>query len=151
MSAVCLQFKISRDAWKTYRGNNFFKNCFNCTSCFFYFPASQIFISRQSCDASVVPLHFCWWVHFGPCQSWAENEGMFALMPAAVIHTYRLVSLLFFSLPEAIAQAQSQLLLGSCNFETSTCGYTSDGEFTSWSLHKDGIGRLVFLCLFLEQ
>lgn len=69
---------------------------------------------------------------------------MFALMPAAMIHTYHLVSLLFFSLPEAIAQAQSQLLLGSCNFESSTCGYMSDGEFTSWSLHKDGIGKLFF-------
>uniref|UniRef100_H3DMT5 MAM domain containing 2 n=1 Tax=Tetraodon nigroviridis TaxID=99883 RepID=H3DMT5_TETNG len=46
---------------------------------------------------------------------------------------------IFFSLTEAIAQAQSQLLPGSCNFESSTCGYTSDGEFTSWNLHKDGI------------
>lgn len=47
------------------------------------------------------------------------------------------------SLPKAIAQAHSQLLLGSCNFESNTCGFT-DGEFTSWSLHKNGIGILCF-------
>ncbi|TWW66766.1 MAM domain-containing protein 2 [Takifugu flavidus] len=38
----------------------------------------------------------------------------------------------------AIGQAHSQLLLGSCNFESSTCGYTSDGELITWRLHKDG-------------
>ncbi|XP_053196560.1 MAM domain-containing protein 2-like [Scomber japonicus] len=35
-------------------------------------------------------------------------------------------------------QAQNQLLPGSCNFESNTCGYTSDADFTSWTLHKDG-------------
>uniref|UniRef100_A0A8C3ASD4 MAM domain containing 2 n=1 Tax=Cyclopterus lumpus TaxID=8103 RepID=A0A8C3ASD4_CYCLU len=34
--------------------------------------------------------------------------------------------------------AHSQLLPGSCNFESNTCGYTSDEDFTSWALHKDG-------------
>lgn len=82
---------------------------------------------------------------FNACQSWVKNEGTFVLMPVAVIHTYRLVSLLFFSLPKAIVRAHSQLLLGSCNFESSICGYTSDGEFAGWSLHKDGIGTLFVL------
>lgn len=73
---------------------------------------------------------------------------MFALMPAAVIHSYTLVFLLFFfSFPKAIAQAHSQTLLGSCSFESSTCGYTSGGELTSWNLHKDGIR---ILCIFLS-
>uniref|UniRef100_A0A3P9IGI6 MAM domain containing 2 n=1 Tax=Oryzias latipes TaxID=8090 RepID=A0A3P9IGI6_ORYLA len=36
------------------------------------------------------------------------------------------------------AGAQSQLLPGSCNFESSTCGYTSEPDFMSWTLHKDG-------------
>uniref|UniRef100_A0A7N8YN43 MAM domain-containing protein 2-like n=1 Tax=Mastacembelus armatus TaxID=205130 RepID=A0A7N8YN43_9TELE len=27
----------------------------------------------------------------------------------------------------------------SCNFESNTCGYTSDADFMSWTLHKDGI------------
>ncbi|KAM9322348.1 MAM domain-containing protein 2-like [Pholidichthys leucotaenia] len=35
-------------------------------------------------------------------------------------------------------QAQSQLLPGSCNFESNTCGYTSDPDLMSWMLHKDG-------------
>ncbi|XP_069562115.1 MAM domain-containing protein 2-like [Brachyistius frenatus] len=38
----------------------------------------------------------------------------------------------------ATIQAHSQLLPGSCNFESNTCGYTSDADFTSWTLHKDG-------------
>ncbi|XP_044190494.1 MAM domain-containing protein 2-like [Thunnus albacares] len=38
----------------------------------------------------------------------------------------------------AIIQAHSQLLPGSCNFESNTCGYTSDADFTSWTLHRDG-------------
>ncbi|XP_030291777.1 MAM domain-containing protein 2-like [Sparus aurata] len=38
----------------------------------------------------------------------------------------------------ATVQAYSQLLPGSCNFESNTCGYTSDADFTSWNLHKDG-------------
>ncbi|KAF7661636.1 hypothetical protein LDENG_00257010, partial [Lucifuga dentata] len=38
----------------------------------------------------------------------------------------------------ASIQAHVQLLPGSCNFESSTCGYTSDADFTSWTLHKDG-------------
>ncbi|XP_068430389.1 MAM domain-containing protein 2-like [Clinocottus analis] len=38
----------------------------------------------------------------------------------------------------ATIQAHNQLLPGSCNFESNTCGYTSDEDFTSWALHKDG-------------
>ncbi|XP_032395926.1 MAM domain-containing protein 2 [Etheostoma spectabile] len=38
----------------------------------------------------------------------------------------------------ATIQAQNQLLQGSCNFESDTCGYTSDADFASWTLHKDG-------------
>lgn len=38
----------------------------------------------------------------------------------------------------ATIQAYDQLLPGSCNFESNTCGYTSDADFTSWTLHKDG-------------
>ncbi|CAJ1070841.1 MAM domain-containing protein 2-like isoform X1 [Xyrichtys novacula] len=47
--------------------------------------------------------------------------------------------LLFYLLTfAATIQAQNQLLPGSCNFESNTCGYTSDADFTSWELHKDG-------------
>ncbi|KAM3600102.1 uncharacterized protein V6R79_017581 [Siganus canaliculatus] len=35
-------------------------------------------------------------------------------------------------------QAHVQLLPGSCSFETDTCGYVSDADFTSWTLHSDG-------------
>ncbi|XP_029940563.1 MAM domain-containing protein 2 [Salarias fasciatus] len=38
----------------------------------------------------------------------------------------------------AIIQAHSQLLPGSCSFESDTCGYTSDADFHSWVLHRDG-------------
>uniref|UniRef100_A0A1A8R341 MAM domain containing 2b n=1 Tax=Nothobranchius rachovii TaxID=451742 RepID=A0A1A8R341_9TELE len=38
----------------------------------------------------------------------------------------------------ATIQAHNLLLPGSCNFDSSTCGYTSDADFTSWTLHKDG-------------
>ncbi|XP_034458883.1 MAM domain-containing protein 2-like isoform X2 [Hippoglossus hippoglossus] len=38
----------------------------------------------------------------------------------------------------AAVQAHNQLLPGSCNFESSTCEYTSDADFASWNLHKDG-------------
>ncbi|XP_028274030.1 MAM domain-containing protein 2-like [Parambassis ranga] len=38
----------------------------------------------------------------------------------------------------ATIQAYIQLLPGSCNFESNTCGYTSDADFTSWTLHNDG-------------
>ncbi|XP_073333904.1 MAM domain-containing protein 2-like [Pagrus major] len=38
----------------------------------------------------------------------------------------------------ATIQANNQLLPGSCNFESNTCGYTSDADFFSWTLHKDG-------------
>ncbi|XP_035524535.1 MAM domain-containing protein 2-like [Morone saxatilis] len=38
----------------------------------------------------------------------------------------------------ATIQAHNQLLPGSCNFESNTCGYTSDADLTSWTLHKDG-------------
>ncbi|XP_054468444.1 MAM domain-containing protein 2-like [Anoplopoma fimbria] len=47
--------------------------------------------------------------------------------------------LLFYLLTfAATIQAQNQLLPGSCNFESNTCGYTSDADFSSWTLHKDG-------------
>ncbi|XP_035464503.1 MAM domain-containing protein 2 isoform X2 [Scophthalmus maximus] len=38
----------------------------------------------------------------------------------------------------AAIQAHKQLLPGSCNFESDTCEYTYDADFTSWTLHKDG-------------
>ncbi|XP_070844693.1 MAM domain-containing protein 2-like isoform X1 [Chaetodon trifascialis] len=38
----------------------------------------------------------------------------------------------------ATIQARNQLLPGSCNFESNTCGYTSDPDFMSWTLQKDG-------------
>ncbi|XP_071390203.1 MAM domain-containing protein 2-like [Centroberyx affinis] len=38
----------------------------------------------------------------------------------------------------ATVQAHNQLLSGSCNFESNTCGYTSDADFTSWTLNEDG-------------
>ncbi|GLD56682.1 MAM domain-containing protein 2-like protein, partial [Lates japonicus] len=38
----------------------------------------------------------------------------------------------------ATIQAHSQLLPGSCNFESNTCEYTSDADFASWTLHEDG-------------
>ncbi|KAM4533199.1 MAM domain-containing protein 2 [Fundulus diaphanus] len=38
----------------------------------------------------------------------------------------------------ATVQVYSRLLPGSCNFESNTCGYTSDADFTSWALHRDG-------------
>ncbi|XP_076016106.1 MAM domain-containing protein 2-like [Genypterus blacodes] len=49
----------------------------------------------------------------------------------------------------ASIQAQVQLLPGSCNFESNTCGYTSDTDFTSWRLHKDG--RFVAVGASLDQ
>uniref|UniRef100_A0A3B4XNT8 MAM domain-containing protein n=1 Tax=Seriola lalandi dorsalis TaxID=1841481 RepID=A0A3B4XNT8_SERLL len=39
----------------------------------------------------------------------------------------------------ATIQAYIQLLPGSCNFESNTCGYTSDTDFMRWTLHKDGL------------
>lgn len=68
------------------------------------------------------------------------HEGMFLLLPVAMIHTYHCLSRLSFPLYvlKATVQAYSQLLPGSCNFESNTCGYTSDADFTSWNLHKDG-------------
>ncbi|XP_045922078.1 MAM domain-containing protein 2-like isoform X1 [Micropterus dolomieu] len=45
---------------------------------------------------------------------------------------------LYFLTFAATIQAHNQLLPGSCNFESNTCGYTSDADFTSWTLHKDG-------------
>ncbi|XP_044030229.1 MAM domain-containing protein 2-like [Siniperca chuatsi] len=45
---------------------------------------------------------------------------------------------LYFLTFAATIQAHNQLLPGSCNFESNTCGYTSDSDFTSWTLHKDG-------------
>lgn len=44
---------------------------------------------------------------------------------------------LLLSLFTVVASIPSQLR-GSCNFETDTCGYTSDPEFTSWTYNRDG-------------
>ncbi|XP_069369874.1 MAM domain-containing protein 2-like [Paralichthys olivaceus] len=38
----------------------------------------------------------------------------------------------------ATVQAHNQLLPGSCSFESNTCEYTSDEDFASWTLHRDG-------------
>ncbi|XP_041706071.2 MAM domain-containing protein 2 [Coregonus clupeaformis] len=38
----------------------------------------------------------------------------------------------------ATVQGQNGPLPGCCSFESSTCGYTSDPDFTSWTLNKDG-------------
>ncbi|XP_032426134.1 MAM domain-containing protein 2 isoform X2 [Xiphophorus hellerii] len=38
----------------------------------------------------------------------------------------------------AAVRAHSRLLPGSCNFESNTCGYTSDADFSIWTLHRDG-------------
>ncbi|KAK6305251.1 hypothetical protein J4Q44_G00240310 [Coregonus suidteri] len=38
----------------------------------------------------------------------------------------------------ATVQGQNRPLPGCCSFESSTCGYTSDPDFTSWTLNKDG-------------
>uniref|UniRef100_A0A3B5LCJ1 MAM domain-containing protein n=1 Tax=Xiphophorus couchianus TaxID=32473 RepID=A0A3B5LCJ1_9TELE len=35
-------------------------------------------------------------------------------------------------------RAHSRLLPGSCNFESNTCGYTSDADFSIWTLNRDG-------------
>lgn len=73
------------------------------------------------------------------------DERLFLLMPVAMNHTYVPTLPTFFSLYKAsyvIIQAYKQPLPGSCNFESDTCGYTSDTDFSSWTLHKDGKGRL---------
>lgn len=44
----------------------------------------------------------------------------------------------FYLLTLAATIQAHNLLPGSCNFESNTCGYTSDPDFTSWTLHKDG-------------
>ncbi|KAK5851702.1 hypothetical protein PBY51_023237 [Eleginops maclovinus] len=44
----------------------------------------------------------------------------------------------FYLLTLAATIQAHNLLPGSCNFESNTCGYTSDADFTSWTLHKDG-------------
>ncbi|XP_029921259.1 MAM domain-containing protein 2-like isoform X1 [Myripristis murdjan] len=49
----------------------------------------------------------------------------------------------------AAVQAHSQLLPGSCNFESDTCGYTSDADFMSWTLNKDG--RFVIVDAVLDD
>lgn len=35
----------------------------------FLFSSEDRFISTESCDASTLPLDFCWWVHFNGCSS----------------------------------------------------------------------------------
>lgn len=46
--------------------------------------------------------------------------------------------LLLVVLGAALVGGQRQSNPGSCNFETHTCGYTSDPDFTSWNLHSEG-------------
>ncbi|XP_060917468.1 MAM domain-containing protein 2-like isoform X1 [Labrus mixtus] len=69
-----------------------------------------------------------------------EDLLLLFLFPQAVcLFPQRAAMLLLYLLTfAATVQAQSQLLPGSCNFESNTCGYTSDADFTSWILHKDG-------------
>ncbi|XP_020491729.2 MAM domain-containing protein 2 isoform X2 [Labrus bergylta] len=69
-----------------------------------------------------------------------EDLLLLFLFPQAVcLFPQRAAMLLLYLLTfAATVQAQSQLLPGSCNFESNTCGYTSDADFTSWTLHKDG-------------
>ncbi|XP_026195839.1 MAM domain-containing protein 2-like [Anabas testudineus] len=64
----------------------------------------------------------------------------FFFLPQWVMLVPRKVAMLpFYLLTIAgIIQAHSQLLPGSCNFESNTCGYTSDADYTSWTLHEDG-------------
>ncbi|XP_037548624.1 MAM domain-containing protein 2 [Nematolebias whitei] len=38
----------------------------------------------------------------------------------------------------ATVHARGLLLPGSCSFESDTCGYASDADFSSWTLHQDG-------------
>lgn len=139
---MCLQFESLWDARKTQR-----KTALIALSGFLFLSKPDIYWQTKlecfSCASWLLLVST-----FLVLLSCGESEDMFAWMPAPVIHTYRLVSLLFSSLPEAVAQAQHQLLPGSCTFESSTCGYTSDGESTSWRLHKDGTGRLLFLLCF---
>ncbi|XP_061836758.2 MAM domain-containing protein 2-like [Nerophis lumbriciformis] len=51
----------------------------------------------------------------------------------------------------ATIQAQMALLPGSCSFETDTCGYTSDVDFTSWTLNKNGHFLAVEAALIADQ
>uniref|UniRef100_A0A671RKR9 MAM domain-containing protein 2-like n=1 Tax=Sinocyclocheilus anshuiensis TaxID=1608454 RepID=A0A671RKR9_9TELE len=37
-----------------------------------------------------------------------------------------------------LARAQTQLLRGSCSFETDSCGYTSDPTFAAWTINEEG-------------
>uniref|UniRef100_A0A673LRD4 MAM domain-containing protein 2-like n=1 Tax=Sinocyclocheilus rhinocerous TaxID=307959 RepID=A0A673LRD4_9TELE len=37
-----------------------------------------------------------------------------------------------------LARAQTQLLRGSCSFETDSCGYTSDPTFAAWTINAEG-------------
>ncbi|XP_056591810.1 MAM domain-containing protein 2 isoform X1 [Triplophysa dalaica] len=46
--------------------------------------------------------------------------------------------MLLFYLLSLIVTVKSELLLGSCSFDKSTCGYTSDPDFLSWSLDPTG-------------
>ncbi|XP_068609352.1 MAM domain-containing protein 2-like [Brachionichthys hirsutus] len=47
--------------------------------------------------------------------------------------------LLLFALPLAASiPARNRPLPGSCDFESNTCGYTSEADFTGWTLHNDG-------------
>ncbi|CAN9504788.1 unnamed protein product [Ophioblennius macclurei] len=44
----------------------------------------------------------------------------------------------FYLLTFAAVQVRGLLLPGSCGFESDTCGYTSNADFHSWILHRDG-------------
>nr|XP_057918491.1 MAM domain-containing protein 2-like isoform X1 [Doryrhamphus excisus]XP_057918499.1 MAM domain-containing protein 2-like isoform X1 [Doryrhamphus excisus] len=55
------------------------------------------------------------------------------------MNSRRVAMLSFYLLALAAAiRAHTALLPGSCNFEADTCGYTSDADFTTWTLHEDG-------------
>uniref|UniRef100_A0A673AEX8 MAM domain containing 2 n=1 Tax=Sphaeramia orbicularis TaxID=375764 RepID=A0A673AEX8_9TELE len=46
--------------------------------------------------------------------------------------------LLLLSVLPVVELHRHSLLPGSCSFESNTCGYMSDPDFTTWTLHKDG-------------
>ncbi|XP_016383327.1 MAM domain-containing protein 2-like [Sinocyclocheilus rhinocerous] len=51
------------------------------------------------------------------------------------------MSLLHFSTLLAVAllvRAQTQLLRGSCSFESDSCGYTSDPAYAAWTINQEG-------------
>ncbi|KAJ3605003.1 hypothetical protein NHX12_027054 [Muraenolepis orangiensis] len=49
-----------------------------------------------------------------------------------------MLTLFLFTVLAPTVSSQSQLLPGSCDFESNTCGYKPDTHFMSWTLNKDG-------------